>query len=72
MDSEILIEAQGLSRRYGPQMAVEDLSLTLRKGEVLGLLGPNGAGKSTTMKMLTGTLAPDDLDGRVLESVQRR
>ena len=58
MDSEILIEAQGLSRRYGPQMAVEDLSLTLRKGEVLGLLGPNGAGKSTTMKMLTGTLAP--------------
>ena len=58
MDHEILIEARGLTRRYGPQTAVEDLSLTLRKGEVLGLLGPNGAGKSTTMKMLTGTLAP--------------
>lgn len=58
MDSEILIEARGLTRRYGPTTAVSDLSLTLRKGEILGLLGPNGAGKSTTMKMLTGNLAP--------------
>ena len=58
MDSEILIEARGLTRRYGPIVAVSDLSLTLRKGEILGLLGPNGAGKSTTMKMLTGNLAP--------------
>ncbi|MGH8456565.1 MAG: ABC transporter ATP-binding protein, partial [Stenotrophobium sp.] len=58
MDSEILIEARGLTRRYGPTVAVSDLSLTLRKGEILGLLGPNGAGKSTTMKMLTGNLAP--------------
>lgn len=58
MDSEILIEAHGLTRRYGGLTVVDDLSLTLRKGEILGLLGPNGAGKSTTMKMLTGTLAP--------------
>jgi ABC-2 type transport system ATP-binding protein len=58
MESEILIEARGLSRRYGPTVAVSDLSLTLRQGEILGLLGPNGAGKSTTMKMLTGNLAP--------------
>lgn len=58
MDSEILIEARGLTRRYGPATAVSDLNLTLRKGEILGLLGPNGAGKSTTMKMLTGNLAP--------------
>lgn len=57
-DTDILIEAQGLTRRYGRQNAVQNLSLTLRKGEVLGLLGPNGAGKSTTMKMLTGTLKP--------------
>lgn len=57
-DADILIEAQGLTRRYGRQNAVQNLSLTLRKGEVLGLLGPNGAGKSTTMKMLTGTLKP--------------
>ena len=55
-DTDILIEAHGLTRRYGHQHAVQNLSLTLRKGEVLGLLGPNGAGKSTTMKMLTGLL----------------
>ena len=60
MDSEVLIEARGLTRRYGPTVAVETLDLTLRKGEILGLLGPNGAGKSTTMKMLTGNLAPSD------------
>jgi ABC-2 type transport system ATP-binding protein len=58
MDNEVLIEARALTRRYGPTIAVEDLHLTLRKGEILGLLGPNGAGKSTTMKMLTGNLAP--------------
>src|SRR3546814_4694749 len=55
---EVLIEARGLVRRYGPTIAVNGLDLTLRKGESVGLLGPNGAGKSTTMKMLTGNLAP--------------
>lgn len=54
----VLIEARGLSRRYGPNVAVEGVNLTLKRGEILGLLGPNGAGKSTTMKMLTGNLAP--------------
>jgi len=58
MESEVLIEARSLTRRYGPTVAVDGLNLTLRKGEILGLLGPNGAGKSTTMKMLTGILAP--------------
>ena len=58
MENEILIEARALSRRYGPTVAVADLNLTLRKGEILGLLGPNGAGKTTTMKMLAGCLAP--------------
>ncbi|SEQ26884.1 ABC-2 type transport system ATP-binding protein [Solimonas aquatica] len=58
MASEVLIQARGLTRRYGPTVAVENLDLTLRQGEILGLLGPNGAGKSTTMKMLTGNLAP--------------
>lgn len=57
-NAEILIEAKDLTRHYGPNLAVEGVNLTLRRGEVLGLLGPNGAGKSTTMKMLTGTLAP--------------
>ncbi len=65
MDSEILIEARALTRRYGPTVAVENLDLSLRKGEILGLLGPNGAGKSTTMKMLTGNLAPSSGDIRV-------
>jgi ABC-2 type transport system ATP-binding protein len=58
MENQILIEASGLSRRYGATLAVRNLDLTLRKGEILGLLGPNGAGKSTTMKMLAGCLAP--------------
>ena len=62
--AEILIEARGLTRRYGPTVAVSNLNLTLRKGEILGLLGPNGAGKSTTMKMLTGNLSPSE--GEVL------
>ena len=63
-NQQVLIEARALTRRYGPATAVSQLSLTLRKGEILGLLGPNGAGKSTTMKMLTGNLAPSE--GEVL------
>jgi ABC-2 type transport system ATP-binding protein len=58
MEQDILIEARGLTRRYGPNLAVQGIDLTLKRGEILGLLGPNGAGKSTTMKMLTGNLAP--------------
>ena len=53
-----MIQANQLSRKYGEQFAVEDLSFHVRKGEVMGLLGPNGAGKSTTMKMLTCFLPP--------------
>ncbi|MDX2202075.1 MAG: ABC transporter ATP-binding protein [Hyphomicrobiaceae bacterium] len=55
----VLIEAQGLKKRFGSIAAVDGISLTVRKGEVLGFLGPNGAGKSTTMKMITGFLEPD-------------
>ncbi|HEV2652844.1 MAG TPA: ABC transporter ATP-binding protein [Rhizomicrobium sp.] len=58
-----MIEIEGLTRRFGPFTAVSNLSLSVRKGEVLGFLGPNGAGKSTTMKMITGYLAPTS--GRV-------
>lgn len=57
MSDQLLIEAKQISRYYGPQKAVENLSFTLKPGEILGFLGPNGAGKSTTMKMLTGNLA---------------
>src|ERR1700742_2346856 len=60
-----MIEIQNLTKRFGPLLAVSDLSLTVRPGEVLGFLGPNGAGKSTTMKMVTGYLAPDQGTARI-------
>lgn len=53
-----MIEIDHLSKHFGSNRAVDDLSLTIAPGEVLGFLGPNGAGKSTTMKVLTGYLAP--------------
>mgnify|MGYP003385570582 CR=1 FL=1 len=53
-----LIEVNRLSRHFGEHCAVDDLSFSLDKGEVLGFLGPNGAGKSTTMKMICGNLTP--------------
>ena len=55
---ENLIEVRDLRKHFGPLKAVDGVSLTIRRGEVLGFLGPNGAGKSTTMKMITGFLAP--------------
>ncbi|MBN1378170.1 MAG: ATP-binding cassette domain-containing protein [Gammaproteobacteria bacterium] len=55
---EKLIEAVDLTRLYGNIRAVDNVSFTLNKGEVLGFLGPNGAGKTTTMQMLCGALAP--------------
>lgn len=54
----LLIEAEHLYRYYGKHCAVNDVSFTLAKGNVLGFLGPNGAGKTTTMQMLCGVLAP--------------
>jgi ABC-2 type transport system ATP-binding protein len=54
-----MIEAIGLSKRYGATVAVDDLSFTVPPGQVTGFLGPNGAGKSTTMRMILGLDAPD-------------
>lgn len=54
-----MITVEGVTKRYGDVVAVEDLSFEVSRGEVVGFLGPNGAGKSTTMKMITGTLQPD-------------
>ena len=53
-----LIIIEGLTKRFGPLTAVDHISLTVGKGDVLGFLGPNGAGKSTTMRMVAGFLAP--------------
>lgn len=53
-----LIEIERLTKRFGAFTAVDDVSFTVGKGEVLGFLGPNGAGKSTTMKMLAGFVTP--------------
>ena len=54
------IEIQGLSKRFGEVVAVDDLSFTARAGAVTGFLGPNGAGKSTTLRMLLGLVRPSE------------
>ena len=53
-----MIEAQGLTKYYGPFVATESITFSIPEGQVVAFLGPNGAGKTTTMKMLTGYLAP--------------
>jgi ABC-2 type transport system ATP-binding protein len=53
-EAEIVLESQGLTKRYGDFLAVDDLALTVLRGEVMGLLGPNGSGKTTTILMLLG------------------
>ncbi|MEQ8613806.1 MAG: ATP-binding cassette domain-containing protein [Gammaproteobacteria bacterium] len=57
MESEILISVHELSRFYGQQRAIENVSFNVHRGEILGFLGPNGAGKSTTMQIISGILA---------------
>lgn len=60
-----MIEVSHLTKKYGANKAVDDLSFTIEKGVVYGLLGPNGAGKSTTMNIITGCLGATDGDVRV-------
>ncbi len=59
-----MISVEGVTKRFGDLIAVRNLDFEVNSGEVVGFLGPNGAGKTTTMRMLTGTLEPDE--GRVL------
>ncbi len=63
-----MISVEGVTKRYGSIVAVDRASFEVARGEVVGFLGPNGAGKTTTMRMLTGTLQPDEgtirFDGR--------
>jgi len=60
-----MIEVRNLSKRYGDVMAVDGVSFSVERGEVVGFLGPNGAGKTTTMRMLTGFIPPTDGEASV-------
>ncbi len=66
------IRTEHLTKRYGSQVAVDNVSFSVREGEVLGFLGANGAGKSTTMRMICGLIAPDSgqvfLGGKAMDS----
>jgi ABC-2 type transport system ATP-binding protein len=62
----VIIEAKDISYSYGETRAVDHVSFSVEKGEILGFLGPNGAGKSTTVKMLTGQLVPQEGTATVL------
>jgi hypothetical protein len=61
----IMIEAAGLSKYYGPFVAIKDISFSIPEGQIVSFLGPNGAGKSTTMKILAGYLAASEGTARV-------
>jgi ABC-2 type transport system ATP-binding protein len=64
------LQAQGLTKRYGDLVAVDDLTLQIKKGEIFGFLGPNGAGKTTAINMMVGLLSPTG--GAVLINGQDR
>ncbi|HET8707626.1 MAG TPA: ATP-binding cassette domain-containing protein, partial [Pseudomonadales bacterium] len=66
---EVVISAQNLQMRFGDFVAVDDVCLDVRRGEIFGFLGSNGCGKSTTMKMLTGLLKPSRGEARLLGEV---
>ena len=63
---EILVAVRQVAKRYRPRVAIENLELTIRSGEVFGLVGANGGGKTTTLRMLAGILKPDRGCGQVL------
>jgi ABC-2 type transport system ATP-binding protein len=60
-----MIEASGLSKFYGPFVAIKGISFAIPEGQIVSFLGPNGAGKSTTMKILSGYLAPSEGTARI-------
>jgi gliding motility-associated transport system ATP-binding protein len=60
-----MIEVQSLTKRYATRLAVDDVTFSVRQGEIVGFLGPNGAGKTTTMRVLTGFLPPTSGTARV-------
>src|SRR5256884_3844047 len=58
--AQVLMQVEGLGKRYGDQRALSGISFAVDAGEVLGLIGPNGAGKTTLMEAIAGVLAADD------------
>jgi ABC-2 type transport system ATP-binding protein len=64
-NSEAAIQTNNLTRRFGSVVAVDDLNLSISRGQIFGFLGPNGAGKSTTIRMLCGILRPSEGSGTV-------
>ena len=71
----VTVETRGLTKRYGPTVAVDELSIAVRPGRVTGFVGPNGAGKTTTMQLLLGLAAPEVgealVDGRRYATIAR-
>ena len=67
---DLVIEARGLSKRFGDKLLYEDLSFNLPRGGIVGIIGPNGAGKTTLFRMLTGTEQPDTGELHIGETVQ--
>jgi len=67
---EVVLELDDVSKYFGPEAAIDDLSLSVHEGELLTLLGPSGCGKTTTLRVLAGLERPDDgevrLNGRVI------
>jgi ABC-2 type transport system ATP-binding protein len=65
-EPDYVIKVEGLSKSFGGKTVVDDLSLTVRQGQIYGFLGPNGSGKTTTLRMLCGLLKPDSGRGTTL------
>jgi ABC-2 type transport system ATP-binding protein len=64
--ADVVIDVRGLNKFFGKNHVVQDLSLSVRRGEIFGFLGPNGSGKTTSIRMLCGLLTPDSGEGRCL------
>jgi ABC-2 type transport system ATP-binding protein len=64
--TDVVIDVRGLNKFFGTNHVVQDLSLSVRRGEIFGFLGPNGSGKTTSIRMLCGLLTPDSGEGRCL------
>ena len=65
-EADVVIEVEGLTKRFGGKVAVDHVSLAVRRGQIYGFLGPNGSGKTTTIRMLCGLLTPDEGRGTCL------